>query len=231
MIVLQTEPRRRTLNCVTCGKAFARQGARGPVPKYCSPACGRVPHRQRRSAYDRARHPRYYAEHRRRILEAGHRRYATDEYRRYALARYYEMQDSAEIRAATIQHPYTGHRWLEMASRAAGGYVDPTAPWADDRFDEMGEALLALLEGRDPKLAVKEYRSREYVSRSMTTRISEWSEDERTQGWERFFPAPRIDTGPEQPEEPVQLTTKGRFHMGKGKYRKEHPVRKRRRES
>jgi hypothetical protein len=46
----------------------------------------------------------------------------------------------------------------------------------------MGEAVLALLEGRDMKEAVAAYRRQEYVSRRLTLRLDDWKDDD---GYER----------------------------------------------
>jgi hypothetical protein len=83
-----------------------------------------------------------------------------------------------------VPSPYTGQRWLEMAREAVGA-PDPEAPWADDRYDEMGEAVLALLEGRDMKEAVSAYRKSEYVPRHLTIHMGDWGDDEDQQN--RWF--------------------------------------------
>lgn len=82
-----------------------------------------------------------------------------------------------------LPRPYTGHRWLDMAREAAGGdkQLDMGLELYDRYTDEMGEAVLALLEGGDPKAAVVDFRRREYVARYRTTHFSEWAADD--EGW------------------------------------------------
>lgn len=78
-----------------------------------------------------------------------------------------------------LPRTYTGHQWLDMA-RAVVGDKQTEFGWElYDRYnDEMGEAVLALLEGGDPKEAVKAFRKREFIPRHMTSSISEWQGDE-----------------------------------------------------
>ncbi len=78
--------------------------------------------------------------------------------------------------------PYIGHRWLDMAHAAVAKDVDPTAPWADDKWDEMGEAVLAILEGKDPKEAVRAFRKAEFVSRHLTVRM-DLGREENDERW------------------------------------------------
>lgn len=103
-------------------------------------------------------------------------RYATDpEYRREHIERTsgHRRSPYADV---TIPAPYTGHRWLEMARKEVMPHrdLDPSVPWADDYHDEMGEAVLALLEGRDMSEAVHEFRRKEYVPRRLTQHISDY---------------------------------------------------------
>lgn len=107
-------------------------------------------------------------------------RWHTDEeYRQRQLERLRNYVRRRPLRVE-IPAPYSGHRWLEMARQAVtrDGMVDTSAPWAEDRYDEMGEALLALLEGRDMHEAVKQYRKREYVPRYLTTHWDDFKDDE-----------------------------------------------------
>lgn len=115
--------------------------------------------------------------------------------------------------------PYTGHRWLDMAREVVGDpYVGIRgSEWADRRDDELGEVTLAILEGRDPEAALKEFRRREFTPRHLTKSISEWagSDDE---AW-------RVDTidqlAVESAEEVVvakeTVLHKVRYHGGTGK--------------
>ena len=117
-----------------------------------------------------------------------------------------------------VLNPYTGHQWLEKARAAVGSLPAVRATeWADRKEDEMGEALLALLEGQDPVEAVKAYRRREFVPRHLTQSISEW-QGSSEEAW-------RVDTidqlaVPSAEEEVVAKETvlrKVRYHGGQGK--------------
>ena len=82
---------------------------------------------------------------------------------------------------------YSGHRWLDMARAAVGTPTMIEGTELTDRYyDDMGEALLALMEGRDPKEAVHEYRRREYVPRRMTKHIGDWRGDDPQEAWHRW---------------------------------------------
>lgn len=84
-----------------------------------------------------------------------------------------------------VAPPYSGHRWLDMARAATlrGKDLDGSAPWADDYYDEMGEAVLALLEGRDMGEAVKSYRSKEYPTRKLNIHLGDWRDDDGPMRW------------------------------------------------
>lgn len=184
--------------CVVCNNSFERTGTRGPIPKYCSPNCrARANRDEHRRAYERAyransraagKRKAYEFEYNRRpeVLERNRKRmkdkwYNDPEYRQKQLARWSNPFANVQIAA-----PYTGHRWLDMARNAVSKtWVNPLAPWSDDYYDDMGEAVLALLEGRNVDEAVKEYRSKEYRSRKMFIRMGDWGDDEDEQ--RKFF--------------------------------------------
>ena len=108
------------------------------------------------------------------------------EYRERQLARWRDP-----FAGTVIPAPFTGHRWLDMAREAVtSSFVNPLMPSSDDYYDDMGEAVLALLEGRDPKQAVKEYRSQEYASRRLFVRMGEWGDDpdEQNRWFEKVMP-------------------------------------------
>lgn len=133
-------------------------------------------------------------------------------YRAQQLAAWRARYDKANPRVE-IPAPYSGHVWLDMARQVVGKDFDPTAPWADDYYDDMGEAVLALLEGRDMKEAVKEYRRREYVPRRLTHHIGDWRDDD---GHDRFFDR-MMPTTPSAEDEyldsqPIVLYTQTRFN-------------------
>ena len=118
-----------------------------------------------------------------------------------------------------LAEPYTGHRWLEMARDVVGKPSDPSAPWADDYWDDMGEAVLALLEGRDMKEAVRAYRTKEYVSRHLTIRMDEWKDEGQEGRWfESVMPkAPSAEEEYLSSEPSVELSIP--FHMGSNRRR------------
>lgn len=80
--------------------------------------------------------------------------------------------------APPLPEPYQGHKWLEMAREAAGVLhtVINGTEITDRYYDDVGEALLALMEGRDPDEAVREYRRREFAARRLTTHMSDWKD-------------------------------------------------------
>lgn len=57
--------------------------------------------------------------------------------------------------------PYVGHELFEQAAKAAG--LDKSVAFASDwgQNDLLGEAVLALIEGRDAKQAVRAFRAKE----------------------------------------------------------------------
>lgn len=184
-------------SCVTCGTPFERRGSRGPLPRYCSPVCGRVPFKGRKREYDQQYHASYYAKNRDKILAHGHRynrrpevrernrirmaiKWHTDpEYRARQLARW-----SSPFAGVEVPAPYTGHMWLERMRQLVAPSLDDSSLNADYYHDQMGEALLAFLEGRDPSEAVREFKRREFVPRNMTLSLSEWKDDpDNTDRW------------------------------------------------
>jgi hypothetical protein len=110
--------------------------------------------------------------------------------------------------------PYTGHKWLQMAHDVVrkDGF-DTSAPWADDYWDDMGEAVLALLEGRDMKEAVVAYRKKEYVARRLTQHLGDWGDDEDEQN--RWFESvmPKAESAEDEAlaNEAVVVYAKTRF--------------------
>jgi len=160
------------LTCKVCSTQFERPGSRGPVPQFCSLRC--------KGKRDYAR--------------PGRREYERD-YRRGRRARGLDLTDNAARRdyfrerwrrlygdphpGLEIPTPYTGHRWLDMAREAVNGGRDVDPDYRDFGYDdEVGEALLALLEGRDPQQAVKAFRAKEFIPRHMTVFTSEWHDSD-----------------------------------------------------
>lgn len=190
------------LKCEHCAGTFLRAKT-GKAARWCSDKCRYLAGydakgRTKMSDEERAERLRRYRarpEVRARINALSRQRYNTDEYREYSRERQRKIWADPEKRekllarqrvkaVPDIADPYTGHKWLQMARDSALGdnqFFDSAAPWADDKHDEMGEALLALLEGRDPDEAVREYRKQEYVSRHLTLRLGDWRDDEDQQ--------------------------------------------------
>lgn len=75
--------------------------------------------------------------------------------------------------------PYVGHPIFEQACKAAK--LDLTTSYSVDwgQNDILGEAVLAIVEGRDPLTAVKQWRSHEYNIH----RAERWVTDEE---WEHI---------------------------------------------
>ena len=85
-----------------------------------------------------------------------------------------------------IQSPYSGHRWFDKIRELVGPMPDQTKPWSDRWNDEMGEAVLAFLEGKDPQegltKARKDYNMMEY--RQVYISQLEYADEERGGSWE-----------------------------------------------
>jgi hypothetical protein len=111
-----------------------------------------------------------------------------------------------------------------MARRAVDGNnrLDSTAPWADDYHDDMGEAVLALLEGRDMKEAIKEHRKREYVPRNLTYHMGDWHDDGVDRWFDRQMPTVPSAEDEYLDSEPVVFYTETRFDNVSTKRRRMH---------
>lgn len=122
------------------------------------------------------------------------RRYATDpEYRQReidAAMRRHALRPRTSKQQPELTAPYTGHRWLDMARQAVlrGRDLDPSTPWADDYFDEMGEAVLALLEGRDMEEAITAYRKAEFVPRRLTQHLDDFRGEDGDSYFDNILP-------------------------------------------
>ena len=175
-----------TLICEHCTEKFERPGRHGPVPRFCSVRCRARWDRATRTEYLRA----YSRERMRRLRRSGARReyeaayYQRPEVRERYRLRWRDLYGDPHP-DVVIPAPYTGHRWLDMARAAVGADFDGSQPWADDYHDEMGEAVLALLEGRDMKQAIVDYRKAEYVPRHLTLHDEgDWADED---GYDRWF--------------------------------------------
>lgn len=157
------------IKCVICGNEFQRSGSRGPIPKFCSQKCKTLSKR----TDHRRMWERLYRRARRAIgldkYNVSRRAYYRERWRRLYRAPQYDP----------IPALYTGHRWFDMARQAVNGGRDVIPEYRDYSYnDEVGEALLALLEGRDMHEAIKEYRRQEYIPRYRTVHFGDWAEDE-----------------------------------------------------
>lgn len=139
------------------------------------------------------------------------RRYSVDPRVRARQAARYDKLNP--YRKVEIPSPYTGHRWLQMAKDAVAPMVNHDSLWAEQYYDEMGEAVLALLEGRDMKQAVKDYRRKEYIPRHLTMHIGDWGDDEDQQN--KFFEKimPTVESAEDEAiaNETVQFYVKSKY--------------------
>lgn len=223
------------LTCVVCEKKFTRKGTRGPIPKYCSQRCktkaARTPHRR---AYEREyrRTERLLGKRRQYEFEYNRRPNVRERNRKRMLFKWHndpEWREREKARMRTtiypeivVPRPYTGHRWLDMAANIVGTGFDETAPWADDKWDDIGEAVLALLEGRDMKEAVRNYRKKEYAARNLTVHLGDWGDDEDEQN--RWFEKvmPQVESAEDEAlaNESVQFYAQTRFNNVSNKSRR-----------
>lgn len=73
---------------------------------------------------------------------------------------FYRRVDPATIDTTPLPMPYTGHPMLDEARMLAGDLWYGDDIYNADREDAAGEAVLAMLEGRDPQEAVRAYYAR-----------------------------------------------------------------------
>lgn len=187
------------LTCIVCKGPFRRAGSRGPVPRYCSQRCITKSKRtDQRRAYERE----YRRERRARGLDLTDN-VARRDYYRERWRRLYGDPHSGVV----IPSPYTGHKWLDMAREAVGRDVDPE--FRDFGYDdEVGEALLALLEGRDVDKAVHDFRKREFVPRHLTLFLGDWKNEEGEERESSLLP-----TVPSAEDEVVAMEVAGAFSV------------------
>jgi hypothetical protein len=236
------------LRCEVCAASFPRAKTGNPA-RYCSKACRNKGYyeehrgdRKRRpkrtltekkalkSLYDRIYHPIYYQRNRERKLAYGRRYNLLPHVRERQRARYYALYRDPYI-DIEIPTPYTGHRWLEMARGLIAPHHDPTGPTAEWLHDEMGEVLLAIMEGRDPKDALRQFRNREFVSRFLTVSMSDWKtgKDDESRWFDQVMPT--VESAEE--EAMIRFEIKARYHRGSnkpfrdGKQRQQQPSRRR----
>lgn len=164
-----------------CGRQFRRPGTRGPRPRFCSIKCrGKWSYRRPRiREYQRRYAQRPDRREVRRLVARA--RYATPEYRAWAAERYRRLYGDP-FPDVVVPSPYTGHFWFDMARAVVGG--DPEPAFRDYGYDdEVGEAVLALLEGRDMGEAVTAFRRAEYVPRHLTIRTGDWVDAGEEDKW------------------------------------------------
>jgi hypothetical protein len=240
------------LTCIVCQEPFERKGKRGPIPKYCSIRCSSAVQRAKpeRKEYERQyfRRPEQqirrqsyaFRYNRRPEVKARNRErmrikwWADADYRQSQLERLRNyMRRANPFKDVVVPVPYTGHRWLDMARQAVAPHgFSPEATWAEDYNDDMGEAVLALLEGRDMKEAVKQYRRREYVSRYLTTRWSEYKDEDGHSYADWFMPWEPSAEEEVVAIESVRVAVKSKFYRKGGmsrkmKHRTQQPSRRR----
>lgn len=177
------------LTCKFCEGRFSRPGARGPVPQFCSTRCKSKRDRQRpeRIVYERL----YRRQRRARGLDLTDN-VARRDYYRERWRRLYGDPHPGFV----IPQPYTGHRWFDMAKQAVNGGRDVDPAFRDFGYDdEMGEAVLALLEGRDMGEAVREFRRKEFVPRHLTLFLGDWHNKDEGIDWveEALPPVPSAE--------------------------------------
>lgn len=121
----------------------------------------------------------------------------------------------------TIPNPYTGHRWFDMARQAVNGGRDVSPEFRDYGYnDEVGEAVLALLEGRDMGEAVKEFRRNEFIPRRMTVFMGEWHNEDDNWKPDALLPsAPSAEDEAVANEAVVSYFTPARYSAGKNRRR------------
>lgn len=209
------------LTCERCGEGFERPGTRGPRPRFCSIKCrGKWQYSQPHIR----EYQRLYAQRPdRRLVRrlAGRARYATEEYRKWARERWRRLFRD-RFAGTPIPEPYYGHPWLDMARNAVNGGRDIDPAFRDFGYnDEVGEALLALLEGRDMGEAVKEFRRREFIPRHLTMWLGDWKDgDEDRHKEDRVMPsAPSAEEEVVTAETVMTLFQSGRYDKGANRRR------------
>ena len=186
------------LTCTVCSTEFERPGTRGPRPKYCSLKCKGKKDRERpgRKAYEREYRRAYRAAGRAAAYEYEYNR--RPENKKKQVERYYALYRDPFMDVA-IPAPYSGHKWFDMV-RGVVGKIPPAqdAPWADQWNDEMGEAVLAFLEGRDPMegltKARKDYNMMKY-RQVYISQLETKDEDDNVE-WDRYIPQPVPEPAP-----------------------------------
>lgn len=192
------------LSCTAGCGPFRRQGTRGPIPLYCSVAC-----KARHKRNDRRR--KYEREYRRTRRAKGLDLTDNAARRDYYRERWQSLHGDAGVE---IPQPYTGHRWFDMARDAVNGGRDVDPAFRDFGYnDEVGEAVLALLEGRDMGQALKDYRAHEFVPRHLTLYLGDWKDDD--EGRESTV-MPSVPSAEDEylAQEPVTYSVKARYHHG-----------------
>lgn len=159
-----------TLTCETCGGEFPR-AATGKPARWCSGPCYRRSEEYRSYRRDLARR-KYVPKERARLPEAERKRRRREVVRRYNAspkgrarwARWYAengWNGQPPVPYEPMPMPYVGHEVFAEAAKAArlGQSVAYGVDWGQN--DIMGEAVLAILEGRDPDEAVRKHRAHE----------------------------------------------------------------------
>lgn len=233
-----------SLRCEACPNVFIR-AATGAPARWCSKRCRNRAHYLATRGATRSRRPdrRAPAKPRKRAPRPDYDREYNrrpevrerNRIRQQAAYRPHPRPSRQRRVVAEVPSPYTGHRWLEIARNVVTPDLDrsqgESAEW---RQDEMGEALLALLEGRDPKEAVAAYRKQEYVARYMTQHIGEWAGKDEAWKLDALLPAEPSAEDEVIAVETVTVLLKTPYHSGHGKAlmgtgRQQQPSERRRR--
>lgn len=215
------------LTCKICGVEFERQGTRGPIPQFCSTRCKGVRDRARpeRKEYERLYRRAERAAGKREAYERAYNQ--RPEIKEKQRLRYWQIYRDPFM-DVEINAPYTGHRWFDMMREIVGPVPEQDAPWADKWNDSMGEAMLAFLEGRDPRegltKARKEYNMMEYGQ------VYFGELQDKYDQWERMLPMapdPQEDAeGASRPSEratePIRMERAARVDWSTNKVRRLH---------
>lgn len=164
--------------CVDCGRD--RQSVRSPR----CPSC----RKEQRRKVNLATVRRYQASER---GKAALSEYRKSDARRQAVARYnsstkgrmrwsnwYWGQPGVAAAAEPMPMPYVGDSVFERARAAARISGDYSVDWG--QHDILGEAVLAILEGRDPNEAVRQHRATEKAIQSRRAYVDDVGSDGRS---------------------------------------------------
>lgn len=161
--VVEPEQPELDVPCVDCGSDT--QSKRSPRCPDCRTENRRKANLARVRRYQSSAHGRsVLARYDRREKD---RRYNMSEKGRARNARY--EAEHPVVRPEPVPMPYVGDPVFEQARQAARVRSDYASDWGQN--DMLGEAVLAILEGRDPDEAVKSYRRQEATHRALRANV------------------------------------------------------------